>query len=62
MSSVTDYPLLVFTLSFLAMGLATLGGALLAGRKRQLEAEARDDFGIILAAALTLFALRISAA
>jgi hypothetical protein len=56
---VTDYPLLVFLLSFLAMGLATLGGAFLAARKRQLEPDVREDFGIILAATLTLLALII---
>jgi len=55
MSSVTNYPLLVFVLSFVAMWLATLGGAFL-GRKRQLEPHARDDFAIILAATLTLLA------
>ena len=41
------------------MWLATLGGAFLVGRKRQLEATTRDDFGIILAATLTLLALII---
>ena len=59
MSSVTNYPLLVFLLSFVAMWLATLGGAFLIGRTRQLEPEAREDFGIILAATLTLLALII---
>ena len=44
---------------FVAMWLATLGGAFLVGRTRQLEPNARDDFGIILAATLTLLALII---
>jgi hypothetical protein len=58
MSSVTNYPLLVFLLSFVAMWLATVGGAFLIGR-RALEPDAREDFGIILAATLTLLALII---
>src|SRR5262245_2366276 len=49
---------LVFVLSFLAMTLAAWIGALLS-RRRPVQTEAREDFGIILAATLTLLGLVI---
>src|SRR5215471_18575180 len=58
MMPVTLPPLLVFALSFLAMTLAAWLGALLS-RRRPVQAEVRDDFGIILAATLTLLGLVI---
>ena len=58
MMPVTLPPLLVFALSFLAMTLAAWIGALLR-RRFPVQAEVRDDFGIILAATLTLLGLVI---
>lgn len=51
-------PVLIFVLSFLAMMVAVWLGALLS-KRRPVNAEARDDFGIILAATLTLLGLVI---
>src|ERR1700740_111702 len=53
---VTLYPVLVFVLTFFGLSLAAWIGVLLS-RNRGVEAEARDDFGIILAATLTLLGL-----
>ena len=58
MIPVTLPPVLVFALAFLAMLLATWIGALLS-RRRPIQAAARDDFGTILAATLTLLGLVI---
>src|SRR5215467_7071000 len=49
---------LVFVFSFLAMTLAASIGALVS-RRRPVQIEAREDFGIILAATLTLLGLVI---
>jgi len=58
MTPVTLPPVLVFPLAFLAMTLAAWLGALLS-RRRLVQAEARDDFGLILGATLTLLGLVI---
>jgi hypothetical protein len=59
MNNATDYPLLVFLLSFFVLGLsARIGGSILR-RVRKLEEDKRDDVGIILAATLTLLGLII---
>jgi hypothetical protein len=58
MTPVTLPPVLVFALAFLAMTLAVWIGALLS-RRRPIQADARDDFGTILAATLTLLGLVI---
>ena len=58
MTRLTLPPWLVFALSFLVMTLAAWIGARLS-RRRLVQAEARDDFGIILAATLTLLGLVI---
>src|ERR1700757_4428787 len=55
---VTLYPVLVFVLTFFGLSLAAWIGVLLS-RNRGVEAEARDDFGIILSATLTLLGLLI---
>lgn len=55
---VTDYPLLVFVLSLLALWLSTQLGVYLA-KRRKLEEGTREDFGVILAATLTLLGLII---
>ena len=53
---VTLYPVLVFVLSFSGLTLSAWIGVLLS-RNRGVKAETRDDFGIILAATLTLLGL-----
>jgi hypothetical protein len=58
MTPVTLPPLLAFPLAFLAMTLAAWLGVFLR-RQRPVQAEVRDDFGIILAATLTLLGLVI---
>ncbi len=59
MSNAADYPLLVFVLSFFVMWLsARIGGDFLR-RQRKLEEDIREDFGVILAATLTLLGLII---
>lgn len=59
MNNAMDYPLLVLALSFVALWLSESFGASLLRRQRKLEGETREDFGVILAAALTLLALII---
>src|SRR5947207_12649441 len=58
MSNVTDYPLVIFVLSFLALWLSAHVGSVLR-RRRSLKEEVREDFGVILAATLTLLGLII---
>jgi hypothetical protein len=59
MTSVTDYPLLVFVVSFVVLWLSTQFGAGVIKRWRKLEQDTREDFGVILAATLTLLGLII---
>jgi len=59
MSKVTDYPLLVFALSFFMLWLSAQIGAFALRRQRSLGEEMREDFGVILAATLTLLGLII---
>lgn len=58
MHTLFDYPLLVFVLSFFTLWLSEKIGASLLKRGRELG-EKRDDFGVILAATLTLLGLII---
>src|SRR5262249_41112822 len=53
---VTIYPVLVFVLTFFGLALSAWIGVLFS-RNRGVEAAVREDFGIILAATLTLQAL-----
>src|SRR5262245_47249010 len=53
---VTIYPVLVFVLSFFSLAFSAWIGVLFS-RNRGVEAEMREDFGIILAATLTLLGL-----
>ncbi len=55
---ILSHPFAVFALSLVALWLAALLGAAL-GRRWKLEDDRRDDFGIILAATLTLLGLII---
>jgi hypothetical protein len=57
MSNVTDQPLLVFLLSFVALWLSAWIGAAFLRKQRKLEESHREDFGVILAATLTLLGL-----
>ncbi len=59
MGNVTDYPLLVFVLSFVALWLSAQIGASVLRRRRALEEDVRVDFGVVLAATLTLLGLII---
>ena len=59
MPDITQYPLLVFALSFIGMWLSARIGASFLRRQRHLEEGMREDFGVILAATLTLLALLI---
>jgi hypothetical protein len=58
-SNVTHYPSLIFALTFSALKLTAWAGVWLGKKGRELEADLRDDFGLILAATLTLLALII---
>ncbi len=59
MNNATDYPLLVFVLSFFVLWLSARIGASFLRRVRKLEEDKREDVGIILAATLTLLGLII---
>jgi hypothetical protein len=52
-------PLLVLALSFVALWLSEFIGALIIRRHKELDAGSREDFGIIVAATLTLLGLLI---
>ncbi len=55
----TQYPLLVFVISFIALWLSAWGGWRFRRRQGTLDEELREDFGFILAATLTLLGLII---
>src|SRR5262245_64671800 len=57
MMDVTLYPVLVLAISFFALALSAWIGVLLSGNRRAVKAEMREDFGIIVAATLTLLGL-----
>ena len=59
MNNAMDYPLLVFLFSFFVQWLSARIGAYFLGRRRKLEEDSREDFGVILAATLTLLGLLI---
>ena len=59
MINIVDYPLLVFVLSFLSLSLSEWIGKSFSKRRPLLESEAREGFGVILGATLTLLALLI---
>ena len=59
MSNVMDHPLLVFVVSFVVLWFSTQLGASVLKRWRDLEHDVREDFGVILAATLTLLGLII---
>ncbi len=59
MSDLIDHPLLLFVLSFFLLSFSAWLGKSLSKRKPILKGAAREDFGIVLAATLTLLALII---
>jgi hypothetical protein len=59
MNNLTDSPLLVFVLSWLLLWISARIGAALIKQRGHLEAAAREDFGVIQAATLTLLGLII---
>jgi hypothetical protein len=59
MYSLLNYPLLVFVLTFFVLWLSTVVGASLFKGRPKLEGTARENFGVILAATLTLLGLII---
>jgi hypothetical protein len=59
MNNVTDFPVLVFVISLVLQWSSARIGAMLAKRRGDLGADAREDFGVIQAATLTLLALII---
>ena len=59
MMRITYYPLLVFALSFIGQWLAARIGAFVLRKQRALADTVREDFGVILAAALTMLGLLV---
>lgn len=59
MNNITHYPLLVFLISFTLLWLAALLGRYLLQKRQKPDKELWEDFGIVIAAALTLSALII---
>jgi hypothetical protein len=59
MNNATDYPSLVFVLSFIGLSISAWIGASFLRRRRRLEDEMREDFSVIQAATLTLLGLII---
>jgi hypothetical protein len=59
MSNVTDNPLLVFVFSFFVLWLSAQVGMFILHRHRKLAEEIHEDFGVVLAATLTLLGLII---
>src|SRR6478736_6706420 len=58
MIKIVDYPLLVFAISFVGMWFSAWLGPFLR-RRLELNESVRDDFGLIMAATLTLLGLII---
>jgi hypothetical protein len=59
MQNITHYPLLVFIISFVVLWLSSLLGKYFRQRQHDLDKDLHEDFGIILAATLTLLGLII---
>jgi hypothetical protein len=59
MQGLVSYPLVVFLLSFVMLSLATRVGAAIHRKNARLQEEIREDFGVVLAATLTLLGLII---
>ena len=59
MSNLTDYPLVVFVVSSVVLWLSSQVGARFLQKRLTLEEAVREDFGVVLAATLTLLGLII---
>jgi hypothetical protein len=59
MIDLTDYPFLIFALSFFVLWLSERIGSFILKRHRKMEEEAREDFNMLLSATLTLLGLLI---
>src|SRR5882724_6343568 len=59
MTTIVRYPFLIFALSLVMLWLSTRIGASVRKRRRNLEAGEREDFGVVMAASLTLLGLII---
>jgi hypothetical protein len=59
MNNEFNHPLLIFGISFFILWLMAWVGSYVLRKRRGLDEEAREDFGVILGAALTLLALLI---
>jgi hypothetical protein len=59
MNNAMDHPFLIFVLFFFVLWLSARIGASFLGRHRKMEEDIREDFGVILAATLTLLGLII---
>src|SRR5271165_351614 len=59
MSNITDYPLLVLAVAFFALWLSSRIGSSILKKRRKLEEDMREDFGVIQSATLTLLGLII---
>jgi hypothetical protein len=59
MNRLTDYPFLVLALALLVLWLSAQIGSALLRRRRNLEEEVRENFGVVLGATLTLLGLII---
>jgi hypothetical protein len=59
MSEFTNHPLFFFVVSFVLMSAAAWLGANVLRRQKPMDSDAREDFGVVLSATLTLLALVI---
>ncbi len=59
MYNLMNYPVIVFVLTFVLMWVAALIGARIQRKRRLIDEGAREDFGVVLAATLTLLGLII---
>ncbi len=59
MNNIVDFPFLFFALSFIALLLSAFVGSFTRKKLGSLDADARQDFGVIQGAALTLLGLLI---
>jgi hypothetical protein len=57
MTNLTNYPVIFFLFTFVLLWLAAWAGATFLRRNRNLEDAVREDFGVVLAATLTLLGL-----
>jgi hypothetical protein len=59
MNNITDYPPLVLAVAFFALWLSSRIGSSILKKRRKLEEDMREDFGVIQSATLTLLGLII---